>query len=432
MKISLTSLLSKRTFLPLFLTQFFGAFNDNAFKLATLTLISYFLTTSQAQSENYQAIAAALFILPFFLFSAVAGQLADKYNKASVTRCIKILEIVLMTVGGVGLYFGHIMIMMIILTGMGIHSTFFGPIKYAILPDHLPKKELMSATALIEGSTFLAILLGTTLGTLSIGGAKTGTLYAIGLTVGAAVSGFLSSWFIPSAPPNASDLKIDWHIPRATLRMLKDVFDNQRIILAIIAISWFWMIGIIVLTKLPDYANYVLQAETSVFAVFLALFSIGIALGSLTINQLLSGQFSLRYTPYIMLFLSLFACDLYWATPVYSDEMALQTLTEFLAETAHVRVMVDLFFLALSGGMYIVPLYTCLQIESKGMFRARTIAANNIINALFMVTGTLLVMILLHYQLSIPQVFLVTGVLNALAALGFWFWLMKLNTASLD
>lgn len=287
MNVEVFSLLTKKSFLPLFLTHFFGAFNDNAFKLAMLTLISYFLTQSQAYSEHYQALAGALFIIPFFIFSATAGQLADKFDKAVISRWVKILELFLMAIGGISLYFGNIILMMATLTGMGIHSTFFGPIKYAILPDHLPENQLMGATALIEGSTFFAILLGTTLGTLSIGGAQSGTVYAIGLTLIAAVFGLAASWFIPSAPPTAKNLTIDWRLFRATNRMIKDVFSNKEVIVAIIAISWFWMVGTIILTKLPDYANYVLRAETTVFAAFLALFSIGIALGSLCINQLL-------------------------------------------------------------------------------------------------------------------------------------------------
>lgn len=425
MNVEVFSLLTKKSFLPLFLTHFFGAFNDNAFKLAMLTLISYFLTQSQAYSEHYQALAGALFIIPFFIFSATAGQLADKFDKAVISRWVKILELFLMAIGGISLYFGNIILMMATLTGMGIHSTFFGPIKYAILPDHLPENQLMGATALIEGSTFFAILLGTTLGTLSIGGAQSGTVYAIGLTLIAAVFGLAASWFIPSAPPTAKNLTIDWRLFRATNRMIKDVFSNKEVIVAIIAISWFWMVGTIILTKLPDYANYVLRAETTVFAAFLALFSIGIALGSLCINQLLSGKVTLHYVPHTMLLLSIFACDLYWATPLYTSDLPLQTFSQFFTKPTHLRVTLDLFFLALSGGMFIVPLYTTLQVKSEGMFRARTIAANNIINAIFMVGGTLLVMLLLYLSLTIPQVFLITGLLNATAAIVLRFWLKK-------
>lgn len=421
----LLQLLRKKNFFPLFCTQFFGAFNDNAYKLAMLTLISYFLSTSQAQSETYQAIAGGLFIFPFFLFSATAGQMADKYDKARMTRFIKLFEMFLMILGGFGLYWGHVTMMMIILTGMGIHSTFFGPIKYAILPTHLPKKELLGATALIEGSTFLAILLGTTLGALSIGGISGGVIYAIFLTCMAALLGLVASFFIPSAPSKAKDLYIDWRLLRATYRMLKDIMRNKHIIPVLLAISWFWLIGTVILTKLPDYTNYVLKAETSVFAVFLALFSIGIAAGSLTISQLLKGRITLKYVPHAMIILSIFACDLCWATPSANTEDSLQLLQEFFSRIAHVRVAVDLFLIAFSGGMFIVPLYTFLQIVSEETFRARTIAANNILNALFMVAGTIFVMMLLYFHMAISEVFLILGLLNICAAAIFWRPLTK-------
>lgn len=405
-------LLKKRTFLPLLLTQFLGAFNDNAFKLAMLTLISYFLSTSQTQSEQYQALAGGLFIAPFFLFSATAGQLADKYDKAKMTRVLKVFECLLMVIGGYGLYFGKVALLFVTLTGMGIHSTFFGPIKYAILPDHLPKKELLGATAWIESTTFLAILTGTTLGSLSVGGAKGGTLYAIVLTLSAALLGLVSSFFIPKAPTIPKKIQVDWLIWRATYRMIKNIIRNKRIRAAIFTISWFWLVGAIVLTKLPDYANYVLRAETSVFAVFLALFSIGIAAGSLTINQVLKGQVSLRYVPLSMLMLSIFACDLYFATPYYSANQPLQSLMQFFANVHHYRIAMDLFFMAFCGGLFIVPLYTYLQVTSDVEVRARTIAVNNIFNALFMVAGALLVMTLLYFHIAIPLVFFITGILN--------------------
>ncbi len=421
----LLQLLRKKNFFPLFCTQFFGAFNDNAYKLAMLTLISYFLSSSQAQSESYQAIAGGLFILPFFLFSATAGQMADKFDKAHMTRILKWFEMLLMVIGGFGLYLGNVMIMMVILTGMGIHSTFFGPIKYAILPTHLPKRDLLGATALIEGSTFLAILLGTTLGTLSIGGPKGGAIYAIVLTCMAAIFGLIASLFIPPASSKAKDLQIDWKLLRATWRMLKDIVRNKRVIPALLAISWFWLIGTVILTKLPDYTNYVLNAETSVFAVFLALFSIGIAVGSLVISQLLKGEITLKYVPHAMVILSIFACDIYWATPPAETRDSLQLLYEFFSQAAHIRVAVDLFFIAFSGGVFIVPLYTFLQVVSEEGFRARTIAANNILNALFMVAGTLLVMILLYFRIAIAEVFLILGILNACAAAIYWYLFTK-------
>jgi len=417
-------LLKKNTFLPIFLTQFFGAFNDNAFKLAILTLVSYYLSVSQVQSEKYQIIAGILFISPFFLLSATAGQLADKYDKARMTRLIKLFEIVLVSIGGIGFYYGNVWMLMITLLCMGVHSTFFGPIKYAILPDHLPANELLAATGLVEGSTFMAILLGTTLGALSIGGTGVGSVYAISLTFMVAVAGFIASFFIPPAPPVVSTLQVDWHVWRATHNMIKDVMFNKQIMPVIFSISWFWLIGAVLLTKLPDYTNYVLHAKTTVFAVFLALFSIGIAVGSITINRLLQREIKVRFVPYAMLALSLFTCDLYWATPLASN-ITVQPLLEFFSQFAHLRIAADLFLLAFCGGLYVVPLYTYLQITSDQGMRARTIAANNIFNALFIVVGVILVSVLLYLHIVIPQVFFIVGILNMIAALVLWFFFRK-------
>lgn len=422
MIISAVDLLKKRTFCPLFLTQFFGAFNDNAFKFAMLTLISYHLSTSQIQSERYQALAAALFIVPFFFFSATAGQLADKFNKAALTRVIKLFEVLLMFIGGLALYFGNTLLLMATLTGMGIHSSFFGPIKYAILPDQLPRQQLLGATALLEASTFLAILLGTISGTLTVGGVKSGSIFAIVMTSIVALAGFVSSMFILPARSVAIGLTVDWNIWRATKHMIRDVMKNPPVLSAILAISWFWLIGAVILTKLPDYTNYVLRAEAPVFAVFLALFSIGIALGSMTINRLLAGQVTLRYVPHAMILLSLFAGDLYWASPVQASKLPLQTLLQFFTHIAHWRIAMDLLLLSFSCGLFVVPLYTYLQVVSDGAMRARTIAANNIINSVFMVLGTGLVMVLVHFHVPISYVFLILASLNACAAVVFWLY----------
>jgi MFS family permease len=414
-------LLNKRSFLPLFLTQFFGAFNDNALKFSMLTLISYHLSTSQTQSERYQAIASALFIIPFFLLSATAGQLADKYNKAFLTQIIKLFEVLLVAVGGLSFYLGHPWLMMVTLTGMGIHSTFFGPIKYAILPDHLPKQQLLGATGLIEASTFLSILLGTILGILSVRGVKTGFGYAIALTGFAAVAGLIASFFILPAKAVATDLCVDWNVWRATKQMIKVVVFNPRIMPVIFAISWFWLIGAVMLTKLPDFTNYVLHADATVLAVFLMILSLGIGLGSIVINYILAGRITLKYVPHAMFFQSLFFADLYWASPVSVgvDGFSLQSMALFFCQLAHWRIAMDLFFLAFSSGLFVVPLYTYLQVVGDNSERSRTIAANNIINALFMVLGTALVMLLLHFHIEISSVFLIFAILNVCAAVFF-------------
>lgn len=424
----MNQLLKEKNFLPFFLTQFFGAFNDNAFKLAMLTLISYHLSSSQSQSEHLQALSGALFTLPFFLFSATAGQLADKYDKAMLAKGVKLLEIGLVILASFALLQGSIFWMMATLTGMGIHSAFFGPIKYAILPHHLPHTKLLNATGLIEASTFLAILLGTILGTLSIGSSNSHVMVAVVIINVAAVIGFVASLFIPKAKaatlaPNGYEVRINWHVWRATYRMLSNVLANRQVYPAILAISWFWLIGASMLTKLPDYTHYVLGANTWVFAFFLALFSTGIAIGSLAIGWLLKGVITLRYVPLAMLGLSIFAFDLYWITPeiMYSSDKPLITLVQFLTQFANWRITIDFFLFSFCGGLFVVPLYTYLQVNSEAHVRGQTIAANNIYNALSMVIGSIIVMGLLQFNVSIAVVFLLMALSNAVVALLLWF-----------
>lgn len=420
MALGLIGLLKDKRFVPVFLTQFFAAFNDNAFKLAMLTLISYDLSNSQIQSEYYQAIAGGLFILPFFILSATSGQIVDKYNKAMLTRWVKVFELVLMIIGGFALYKGSIFLMLLILTGLGIHSSFFGPIKYAILPDLLPEEDILGATGLVQASTFIAILLGTTLGALAIGVHHTIPYAAILMTLFAALAGLFASLFIPGVPSALKDLQVDFNILRATLVILRQANSDKGVLFAILSISWFWLLGTVVLTKLPDYTHFVLGADTTVFALFLSLFSIGIALGSLLVTQISKEKNSLSIVPLAMLGFSLFTCDLYWASPDTAIKEPLSGFVGFFKYFMHWRIVFDFFMLSLCAGLFVVPLYTFLQIASPAENRARTIAANNIYNSLFMVLGTLMVMLLLRMHRAIPEVFLILGMLNALAAFCMW------------
>lgn len=420
------SLLKTRNFLPLFLTQFFGSFNDNAYKLSMLTLISYHLTHSQSASEHYQALAGALFIFPFFLFSATAGQLADKFDKALMARYVKGFELLLMIIGALGLYTGSIMLMMVTLTGMGVHSAFFGPIKYAILPDHLHREDLLRATGLIQASTFMAILFGTTIGTLAVGTEGGSVFFAIVITLFAAISGLISSFLIPPAPSSLQYLPVDWHVWRATIGMLKSVNYQKGILIPILSLSWFWLIGAVILTKLPDFTHYVLGADTTVFALFLALFSIGIAIGSMVIGRLLSGRIVLTYVPLAMLALSGFTFDLYWTSPPPVAEGApLMGLREFFTWFNHWRIALDLFLLSFCAGLFVVPLLAFLQIACDPEAKARAIAANNIVNALFMVIGSILVMVFLFFTVSIAYVFMILSILNTIFVLYIWILLRK-------
>lgn len=409
-------LLLERYYLPLFITQFCGAFNDNAFKLAMLTLISYQLSHSQQQSEYYQALAGGIFTLPFFLFSATAGQLADRFDKAMLIRWIKLWEVFLMIVGGFALYYRSITMMFVVLAGMGLHSTFFGPIKYSILPEHVPKSRLLAATALIEASTFIAILSGTVIGTLSIGSKEVWA--AILLTNTVALAGLLSSQFIPSSVLKNKQLRIDWNIPKATYCMIRQVCSNVPLIPVIIAISWFWLLGAVMLIKLPDFSHYVLRADPQVFALFLALFSIGIALGSLSITRLQKGLITVRYVAWFIGLKSVFLLDLALSSEHIQPSQSLITFPVFIREAQHWRIMFDFTAFSFLGGMFVVPLYAYLQVHGRQGEKSRTIATNNIINAVFMVLGSVLVMVLLKLHLSINGVFICLAALNAVMAMG--------------
>jgi MFS family permease len=368
--------------------------------------------------------------LPFFLFSATAGQLADKFDQAKIIRVIKLFEIVLVFIGGIAFYYGMTWLLMLVLTGMGVHSTFFGPIKYSILPNLLQRQLILGATALVEASTFMAILLGTLAGTLTIGGVRAGSYVVTIVIGGVAIAGFLSSCFIPQTFPQTTNWPMDWNLLRATKSMIKATLANAKLAPAIFVISWFWLIGAVILTKLPDYTNYVLRGDSTVFAVFLALFSIGIATGSLIINSFLSGKNSLRFVPHAMVFMSFFIGDLYWVSPDNLSNLPLESITQFFNQSLHCRIAMDLFLLALSGGVFVVPLYTFLQLVSDGRVRSQTIAANNIINALFIVAGMGLVSLLLYFRVAIVQVFLMLALLN-LVVVVFWVLFYK-NTERIN
>lgn len=425
MEASAFSLLRRRKFLPFFLTQFLGAFNDNAFKLTMLTMISYHLTCTQEQSEYYQAIASVLFILPFFLLSATAGQLADKYDKAVIIRIIKCAEVILMIIGSFALYYGSITWMMFTLSGMGIHSAFFGPIKYAILPDHLEERNLLGATGLVDASTFIAILFGVTMGTLVIGANEAKPYVAIFMVIFVAFMGLCTSTFIPSAPSSIPHLKVDLLIWRATYDLLKQAKAHAGIFFATLVISWFWLTGVVFTTKLPDYTHYVLGADTYVFALFLALFSVGIASGSLMVNVFLRGQVTLKVVPWAMLGFTFFSFDLYLASPSSPMQDSLLTIGDFFMYFFHWRIAFDLLMLAFCSGWFVVPLYTYLEVTSPASMRARTIATNNIYNSLFMVLGSAMVIVALSYDVSIPQVFLIVSLLNVVVALLAWIYMRR-------
>ncbi|MCB1827277.1 MAG: acyl-[ACP]--phospholipid O-acyltransferase, partial [Coxiellaceae bacterium] len=412
-------LLNTRRFLPLFITQFLNAFNDNIFKNSLVILLTYVLAKGTAEHEQMMVtLAAGIFILPFFLFSATAGQLADKFDKAKLSRIIKFFEILCMILGTVGFYLSNTWILMTTLFLMGTHSAFFGPIKYAIVPDHVYEDELIPANALIEASTFLAILLGTLLGGLLII-----TTYGVQITstvmISLAIIGWVASFFIPAAPAPQPALKINFNVVKETWNIVGLATHQRDVFLSIMGISWFWLVGGAFLSQFPTFTKEVLHASAPVVSFFLATFSIGIAIGSMACNRLLQGEINAKYAPIALLIVSIFLADVHFATHhmTFAKDAPLLTVGQFLSLGVSWRVLFDFAFLSVAGGIYIVPLYAILQTRAEQNSRARMIACNNIMNAFFMVLTSILIIGLLWIHLSITQIFLFVAIINAAVAL---------------
>lgn len=415
-------LLTTRRFLPLFVTQFFNAFNDNVFKNALVILITYKLAKTIAAEQYFLALTGGIFILPFFLFSATAGQIADKYEKSFIIRCIKFAEIIFMIIGIQGFYTNNLSLLMTTLFFLGCHSTFFGPIKYSILPEHLAKNELIAGNGLIEAGTFIAILIGQILGgTLIV--LQHGLLAIAVAVLTIALLGFSSSLFIPKTRRAQPDLKISFNLPKQTAEILRITKLRSEVFYAVIGISWFWFIGATFLTQFPTITKNMLNGSSEIFTLFLCVFSIGIGVGSLLCNWILKGKISTKYVPYSMLAMSIFIFDIFLITHSYSDQnIGTLTLIPFINKLANIRILVDVFLLTLCSGLFIVPLYASIQEHSAEEVRSRVIAGNNIINAIFMVLSSVYIIFFTHLNVSIPQLLLIMGITNALVA-----WLMRVK-----
>ncbi len=384
-------LLGQRRFLPLFVTQFLGAFNDNLFKFAMVTMVTFHILHDPSQDTFFNAGTGFLFILPFFILSALAGQLADGRDKAPLIRLIKTAEILIMIVGGIGLILSSIWLMLLALFAMGVHSTFFGPIKYAILPQHLDEDHVLAGTGLVEAGTYIAILAGTVIGGLT--GKYLPVEGAAALVVGVAVLGRISGHFVPAAPPEpaAAGQPLDFHVFRASARLIRETTHIPRVHMAIIAISFFWAIGAVLASQFPPLVENALAADQTVATIFLATFSIGIAIGSITVNRMLSGHVSARYSPVSVIVMGFFVLDLWWGVSHWAFRgETLLNWTEFLQPLSGKRILFDLFGIAVAGGMFVVPLYAFLTTTVPKSETARTIAANNIVNSGFMVAAAIL------------------------------------------
>ncbi len=411
---TITNLLARRRFLPIFATQMLGAFNDNLYKNAMVLFVVYSVYSSTAEEAKFSAIASGLFTIPYVLLSALSGQLADMRDKAAIVRVVKLVEIGIMAVGAAGLLLAWqgimvttlaIPLMLLALTGLGAHSTFFGPIKYAILPQHLHKDEVLAGTGLVEAGTYLAILTGTILaGFISV-------QVAAAVVMVTAVLGYFMGKQVPPAPAQAVGEKIDFHIVRSSINVVKATMADKRVFYAILAISFFWTIGAILFIEFPPLAKNVLTAGKAVASLFLVVFSIGVAIGSTSINALLKNEVSARYGPVSVVVMGLFIVAFHLVCKAWQPHDGLYTVMEFVRLPLAIPLLLCLLGIAIAGGMFVVPLYAFLTTVVDKSQTARTVAANNIVNSAAMAGGALLAIGLTHVGVTIVDQLLLAAVM---------------------
>ena len=410
------ALLGQRRFAPFFWTQFAGAGNDNLFKFAFTVMVTYQLSVSWLPPAMAGLVIGALFTLPYLLFSATSGQLTDKWDKTRMFRLVKNLEIAIMLIAAWGFVEAHVPVLLLCIFLMGLHSTLFGPVKFAYLPQVLNERELTGGNGMVEMGTFVAILLGQMAGGLLIASPEVGHLQVAVACVALALIGRLCAQFIPHAPATDPDLVINWNPFTETWRNLKLARQQPVVFRSLLGISWMWFFGAVFLSQFPSFAKEVLHGDEHVASLLLVIFSVGIGIGSLLCEVFSRRQVEIGLVPLGAIGMSLFAVDLYFATRAL-PAAELMGVSAFVAQSQHWRVMLDLGMLALSAGIYSVPMYALIQLRSQPTHRARIIAANNILNALFMIASAVLAGGLLAAGCSIPQVFLITGIANAIVAL---------------
>jgi 1-acyl-sn-glycerol-3-phosphate acyltransferase len=411
------SLLRQRRFAPFFLTQFLGAFNDNIFRNGLVILITFQGVQIVGMDASLLAnVAGALFILPFFLFSATAGQVADKYEKSFLIRRIKLFEIALMVLAAFAFIAESYSTLLVVLFLMGLQSTLFGPVKYAFLPQHLDTSELVGGNALVGAGTYLAIILGLMAGGIAVAIDQGQHIVLSVCLISVAVSGYVASRGIPLTRAVDPDLEINWNAWTETWRIVGFARERRSVFLSILGISWFWFFGSALTFQIPGYTLGILSGTEEVTTVLLVAFAVGVGAGSLLCEKLSAHRIELGLVPFGSIGLSVFAIDLYFAHPA-ANPVLLHSVGEFLARPGSWRVLADLALLGAFGGLYSVPLYAMVQERAERQHLSRIIAANNILNALFMVAAAVLAISLLNAGVSIPQFFLVLAVLNALVAL---------------
>ena len=411
------ALLGQRRFAPFFWAQFLGAGNDNLFKFAFTVMVTFGAASASSLAPALVVqMIAALFILPFLLFSATSGQLADKFDKATLIRFVKSLEIAIMAIALFGFTAKSVPVLLGCTFLLGVHSTLFGPVKYAYLPQHLNERELTGGNGMVEMGTFVAILLGNVVGGLLIAVPEVGPSYVAWSCLALAVLGRVSAQFVPNAPATDAALTINWNPVTETWRNLKLAHENVVVFRSLLGISWMWFFGAVFLTQFPSFAKDVLGGNEQVASLLLVVFSVGIAIGSLLCETLSRRHVEIGLVPFGAFGMSLFAVDLYFASRGIVHPDTALTLGQFVAIGANWRVMADLALLALFAGLYSVPMYALIQMRSMPSHRSRIIAANNILNALFMIGSAAMAALLLKAGVTVPQLFLITGLLNLVVA----------------
>jgi 1-acyl-sn-glycerol-3-phosphate acyltransferase len=409
------ALLGSRRFAPFFLTQALGAFNDSAFRNAMVMLAAFQMGLSDRDVGLYTNLAPALFILPFFLFSATAGQLAEKFEKTRIIRFVKLFEIVAMVLAAYGFIGHHLALLLVVLFMMGIHSTVFGPIKYAILPQALQPAELVGGNGLVEMGTQMAILIGMVAGNALMLIAGMGPHFSAALTIGIAVIGYGASRFIPPAPATAPDLKFNWNPLTETVRVLRITREDRAVFNAVLGISWFWFFGTVLVAQLPLYTRVNLGGDGSVNTLVLTLFSIGTGVGALMCEKMSGRRVEIGLVPLGAFGLTAFGVDLFLARPGAAAMRGLDWLA-FLHAAGSWRIVLDLILIGVFAGFYVVPLFAFVQARTPRDRLSRVIAGNNILNALLIVIASVFGLALDTLGLGAPQIFLVAAVLNVVVA----------------
>jgi 1-acyl-sn-glycerol-3-phosphate acyltransferase len=408
-------LLREARFAPFFWTQFLGAGNDNLFKFAFTIMVTYQIQVQWLQPEMAGLVIGALFILPFLLFSATSGQLADKFEKSRLIRMLKWTELGIMLVAAIGFYFQQVPVLLACVFLMGFQSSVFGPVKYAYLPQQLNERELTGGNGLVESGTFVAILLGNVAGGLLVAIDSIGQSVVAIACIALALAGRFAAGHIPVASPTDPGLQINWNPISETWRNLKLARTNLVVFRSILGISWMWFFGAVFLSQFPSFARDILGGDESVASALLVVFSVGIGIGSLACEKLSRRHVEIGLVPFGAIGMSVFAIDLYFATRGI-EAAGQSTVWMWLQGATAWRVVVDLLLLSLFTGLYSVPMYALIQSRSRPTHRARIIAANNIINAIFMIVSSILAGLALQYGMTIPQVFLAVAILNALVA----------------